>query len=318
MTLVTNAFETYTAIGNREDLINQIYDISPTKTPFMSTIARASATATKHEWQTDALVAAADDNAQLEGDEVTRAATLPTNRLDNSCQISRKDATVTGTQDVVDKAGRTREMAYQMMKRTKELKRDMESSLLANVAKDAGDATTARLLAGIETWIATNYFNMPAGDTTTGAPTGDGTDVNTPGISAALTEAALTVVLQSCFDNGGEPGQIQVGSALKGAISGFLGRAQARQNIDKERIQASASVYAGDFGEQLVVPNRFMVQTSVLVLEMDLWATAYLRTFVNFPLGKIGDADTRVILSEYTLQARNEAGSGIIVGAIPA
>ena len=133
MTQVENAFDTYEAIGNREDLINQIYDISPTKTPFLSGTARNTASATLHEWQTDALVAAASDNAQLEGDEVTRAASLPTTRLNNSCQISRKDATVTGTQDVVDKAGRTREMAYQMMKRTKELKRDMESSLLANL-----------------------------------------------------------------------------------------------------------------------------------------------------------------------------------------
>ena len=316
MTQVENAFDTYEAIGNREDLINTIYDISPTQTPFMSGIARASATATLHEWQTDILAAAADDNAQLEGDEVARAASLPTTRLNNSCQISRKDATVTGTQDVVDKAGRTREMAYQMMKRTKELKRDMESSLLANTAKDGGDATTARVLAGIESWIATNFISMATVDAT-GAPTGDGTDVNTPGASTALTEDALKVVLEGTFNSGGEPGTIMVGAALKGAISAFVGRTQARQSVDKERIQAAASIYAGDFGDQMVVPNRFQVQTSVLVLEMDLWATAFLRSFVNFPLGKIGDADTRVILSEYTLQARNEAGSGIIAGAIP-
>lgn len=316
MAQVTNAFDTYEAIGNREDLINQIYDISPTQTPFLSGIARNTATATLHEWQTDVLAAAADDNAQLEGDEVARAASLPTTRLNNQCQISRKDATVTGTQDVVDKAGRTREMAYQMMKRTKELKRDMESSLLANTAKVAGDATTARVLAGIESWIATNFIAMATVDAT-GAPTGDGTDVNTPGISTAFTEAALKVVLQGCFDVGGEPGTIMVGSAIKGAISEFVGRTQARQAVDKERIQAAASIYAGDFGDQMVVPNRFQVVTSALVLEMDLWAVSYLRSFVNFPLGKIGDADTRVILSEYTLEARNEAGSGIIAGVIP-
>jgi hypothetical protein len=270
-----------------------------------------------HEWQTDSLAAAVATNAQFEGDEVARAASLPTTRLNNSCQISRKDATVTGTQDVVDKAGRTREMAYQMMKRTKELKRDMESSLTANVAKDAGDATTARVLAGIESWIATNFISMATVDDT-GAPTGDGTDVNTPGASTAFTEVALKAVLQLCFNAGGEPGTIMVGAALKQAISLFVGRTQARQSVDKERIQAAASIYAGDFGDQMVVPNRFMVQTSALVLEMDLWAVSYLRSFVNFPLGKIGDADTRVILSEYTLEARNEAGSGIIAGAVPA
>ncbi len=316
MTIVANAFETYTAIGNREDLINQIYDISPTQTPFMSGIARNTAKATKHEWQTDVLAAAVATNAQLEGDEVARAASTPTVRRDNFCQISRKDATVTGTQDVVDKAGRTREMAYQMMKRTKELKRDMESSLLANNASVGGTATIPRELGGIEAWLATNFIAMATVDAT-GAPTGDGTDVNTPGVSTAITEDALKVVLQGCFDVGGEPGTIMVGSAIKGAISEFTGRSQARQSVDKERIQAAASIYAGDFGDQMVVPNRFQVATSCLVLEMDLWAVSYLRSFVNFPLGKIGDADTRVILSEYTLEARNEAGSGIIAGVIP-
>ena len=128
----------------------------------------------------------------------------------------------------------------------------------------------------------------------------------------------LKLVLQLCFDAGGEPGTIMVGSALKQAISLFVGRTQARQAVQKEMILAAASIYAGDFGDQKVVPNRFMVQTSVLVLEMDLWATSYLRSFVNFPLGKIGDADTRVILSEYTLEARNQSGSGMVAGAIPA
>ena len=316
MAQVTNAFDTYEAVGNREDLINQIYDISPTDTPFMSGIARASATATLHEWQTDALTDASDSNAQLEGDEVARSASLPTTRLNNSEQISRKDATVTGTQDVVDKAGRTREMAYQMMKRTKELKRDMESSLLANNAKVAGSDTVARELAGIESWMVTNYISAATSDNTGAPGAADGTAVNTPGVNTAFTEDMLKLVLESAFNAGGAPNVIMVGASLKGAISGFVGRTQARQSIDKERIQAAASIYAGDFGDQIVMPNRFQVQKSVLVLEMDLWAVAYLRTFVNFPLGKIGDADTRVILSEYTLEARNEAGSGIITGAI--
>ncbi len=317
MAIVENAFDSYDAIGNREDLINQIYDISPTQTPFMSGIARNTAKATKHEWQTDTLATAVATNHQLEGDEVTRAASLPTTRLFNNCAISRKDATVTGTQDVVDKAGRTREMAYQMMKRTKELKRDMESSLTANNARVDGAAATARELAGVESWISDNFIAAATSDGT-GAPTGDGSDANTPGVSTALTEDMLKLVLQLCFDAGGEPGTIMVGSALKQAISLFVGRTQARQAVQKEMILAAASIYAGDFGDQKVVPNRFMVQTSVLVLEMDLWATSYLRSFVNFPLGKIGDADTRVILSEYTLEARNQSGSGMVAGAIPA
>ena len=309
MAQVTGAFDTYEAIGNREDLIDTIYDISPTDTPFMSGIGRNTATATKHEWQTDALAAAAATNAQLEGDEVTRAASTPTTRLFNNAQISRKDATVTGTQDIVNKAGRNRELAYQMMKRTKEIKRDMESSLLANNARVDGTITTARVLAGIESWIATNYSSA-GGDGT--APAGDGSDTATNGTLTVFTEDLLKVTIAACWDVGGEPDTIMVGSFNKQVISGFTGRSQARTNIGQERIQASASLYASDFGDLKVVPNRFQVATSVLVLQMDLWAVSYLRSFVNFPLAKIGDADTRVILSEYTLESRNEAGSGII------
>ena len=315
MAQVTGAFDTYEAIGNREDLIDTIYDISPTDTPFMSGIGRNTATATKHEWQTDALAAASAGNAQLEGDEVTRAASTPTTRLFNNAQISRKDATVTGTQDIVNKAGRNRELAYQMMKRTKEIKRDMESSLLANNARVDGTITTARELAGIESWLATNFIAAATIDAT-GAPAGDGSDVNTPGTLTAFTEDMLKVVIALCWDIGGEPDTIMVGSFNKQVISGFVGRTQARQNIDKERIQASASLYASDFGDLKVIPNRFQVATSALVLQMDMWATSYLRSFVNFPLAKIGDADTRVILSEYTLEARNEASSGIVAGLL--
>ena len=73
MAQLSNTFETYDAVGNREDLQNVIYDISPTDTPFMSSIGAGNAEATKHEWQTDSLASAAS-NAQIEGDDSPSAA----------------------------------------------------------------------------------------------------------------------------------------------------------------------------------------------------------------------------------------------------
>ena len=55
MAIVPNTFQTYQAIGNREDLANTINNISPSDVPFMSMIGRSKAKNTLVEWQTDAL-----------------------------------------------------------------------------------------------------------------------------------------------------------------------------------------------------------------------------------------------------------------------
>src|SRR4051812_8027132 len=156
MTIQTNAFASYGAVGNREDLTNVIYNISPSATPFMTAIGKAKAKAVLHEWQTDSLASAVTTNAQLEGDVVAGSSSTATTRLKNYCQISSKDVVVTGTQEVVDKAGRNSEIAYQMAKRAKELKRDMESVITSNQAGVAGATATARKLKGLEAWLRTN------------------------------------------------------------------------------------------------------------------------------------------------------------------
>ena len=122
MTLETNAFTTYLAKGNREDLTDVIYRISPTDTPFLSGIDKETASATYHEWQTQALATASSSNAQIEGDAATADAATATVRLGNYTQIARKIPRVTGTQQAVDHAGRGSEMAYQEMLKGLELK----------------------------------------------------------------------------------------------------------------------------------------------------------------------------------------------------
>jgi len=137
MTVQTNAFGTFAAIGNREDLTNVIYNISPTDTPFMSAIGKSKAKATKHEWQTDSLASASTTNAQIEGDVVVGTASTATVRLSNICQISSKDVVVTGTQEVVDKAGRDSELARQKVLKTISLKQDLETRIIGNYASVA-------------------------------------------------------------------------------------------------------------------------------------------------------------------------------------
>lgn len=309
---MADVFSTYDAIGNREDLADMIYDISPMDTPFVSGISKNSATATNHEWQTDSL-ASAGNNAQIEGADATTTVSTPTTRLGNYTQISSKTPQVSRTQREVDSAGRGDEMDYQVMKMAKELKRDQETALLANKAKVAGSEVLARELAGIESWLATNYSGGVGGV----APTGDGSDARTSGTNTSFSEADLKSTLASCWNNGGNPDMIMAGSFNKQAMSAFVGGgnsgpAQRVVDGDSTRVNTAIDIYVSDFGSLAVVPNRFMVQNSVLVLEMDKWCLSTLTNFQETPLAKNGDSDRVLLLSEYTLEAKNEAASGII------
>lgn len=307
MVMVTGAQSTYTAIGNREDLANVIYNISPSDTPFMSAVARDNATAVLHEWQKDTLAAASTANAQLEGDSVTRSTSAPTTRVQNYCQISSKDATISHTQEAANTAGRKSDMAYQMSKKSKELKRDMESILTGNQGYNAGSTTTARSLRSLESWLVTNTSRG-----TTGANAVAATAAATDGTQRAFTEALLKSVVQQVYSSGGEATMLMVGPINKQNVSAFTGRTTSQQVVSEKKILGAASLYASDFGDLKVVPNRFQRERTAFVLDPEYAAVAFYRPFSQYQLGKLGAADTRVIEAEYTLQMRNEAAHGVI------
>ena len=195
----------------------------------------------------------------------------------------------------------------------KALKRDMETALLANKAKVVGSESVARELAGVESWLATNYN----GGATGAAPTGDGTDARTEGTLRAFNEDDLKDVLASCWNEGGDPSLISLGSFNKQAMSSFVGGgtsgpAQRVVDGDGSRVNTAIDIYVSDFGTLKVIPNRFQVQNSCLVLDMDMWAMATLAEFQETPLAKTGDSDRVQLLSEYTLESRNEKASGIV------
>ena len=309
----TNTFDTYDAVGIKEDLKDVIYRVDPTDTPFMTGVGKMSANATKVEWQTQALAAAVDTNTVIEGDDATNDAAIATVRLDNQTQISDKVAVTSGTNQSVDAAGRSRnEHAYQKILKGLELRRDMEKSLTANKAKVVGNSTTARVVAGIESWLATNVSVGATGS----AATGDGTDTRTSGTDRAVTEDLLKAVLKQCWDSGGKPNKILVSSHAKGIISTFSGGSNLRRDIaaDRKTLQAAIEFYAGDFGLQEIIPSRFHVQESALVLQMDMWGVAFMpgRQFKSHDLAKTGDSMKTQILSEYTLVAKNEKASGLL------
>jgi hypothetical protein len=309
MALPTDTFTTYLAKGNREDLVDVIYRIDPTDTPFVSAVEKVDATAVNHEWQTQALAARNTSNAVLEGDDATTDAATATVRLGNICQISDKVARVTGTQQKVKKAGRGNELDYQLMLKGMELKLDMDAILCGtNQAKVAGDGTTARVTASILSWIKTN--TSKGGGSGADPTTADGAATRTDGTQRAFTESQLKTVLSSIWTAGGKPNVIMTGGFNKQVFSTFTGRSTPMEEASSKKIVATVDAYESDFGKLSVKPSRQVRARDVLVLQTDLWAIAYLRNMTTHALAKTGDSEREQILCEYSLEARNEKGSG--------
>jgi hypothetical protein len=307
-------YNAYDAIGQREDLTDIIYDISPTETPFMSSIGKTKATAVYHEWQTDSLAAATTNNAAVEGADASDATLSPTVRLGNYTQILQKTIKVSGTLDTVNKAGRKSEKSYQLAKASNELKRDLETILLANQGRSAGTTnSTARKMGSLLSWIKTN-----TDANTTGDPTTIGVSTRTDGTARTFTEALLKTVVAEVFASGGTPKILMVGATGKQKVSSFTGLSAYRYNVNggtggsQATIVGAADVYLSDFGSMAVVPNRFMRTRDALILDPEYAAIAYLRPFMTNELAKAGDADKTQILVECTLEVKNEAAHGIV------
>jgi len=304
----TNTFSTNDAVGIREDLSDIITNIAPTETPFYSSASHTTASARLHEWQTDTL-AAAGNNAAIEGDAAPATAGSATTLLTNRTQISTLDARVSGSMRKVDAAGRADELDYQLLKRGNELKRDMETGLLSNKVKVTGNDTLASEYAGIEAWIKTNTSKASDGTDPTAAT---GVDARNDGTQRAITEDMLKEVVRECFDAGGNPSVLMAGAFNRQKISAFGGNSTSFQKSEDKTLHATFSVYESDFGELKIIPNRFQRSRSVYALEMDKWKIPFLtgRNMVTFDLAKTGDSDAKQILSEYTLESCNEAASG--------
>lgn len=302
-----NTFDSYDAIGIREDLFDSIYNVDPDETPILSKLPKVKASNTFHEWQTDALDTPSATNAHVEGDDTTVAAITPTVRLGNYTQIFKKSARIPGTLEATNRAGRGKEMAYQLMLKGKAMKTDMESSMFANNARVAGDSATARELAGMPVWLTSNTSAGSGGSD--GA--GTGATARTDGTQRAFTETQLKTVLASIYDNSGnKPDCIVLGSFNKQVFSGFTGSTTRFDKSEDKRLVASLDVYEYDFGMITAKPSRHVRARDALILTTQMWAWAQLRPMKQEQLAKTGDSTSFHILAEATLVCRNEKASG--------
>lgn len=305
-----NSLDSYDLVGIREDLQDVIYNIDPEETPFYTACAKMRATNTFHEWQTDTLRASAD-NAHIEGDDTVAEARAVTSRLGNYTQIFKNAVVIPGTDVGLNKAGRAREMAYQVLKIGKEQKLDIEKALFANQARSAGSSTAPRRLAGAPAWIATNTANVGGGGSD---PTGDGTDARTDGSQTALTQDDFNSVLQSIWIEGGKPDTVYLSAFQMDVALGFVGNNNQRSTIsaDGKKVVNAMAMYVTPWGTVDFKPTRENRGRDVFVMQSDMWAVGTLRPTRTEELAKTGDNEKRQIITELTLICKNEQASGIV------
>jgi len=318
MSIVTNTFTTFDAKGIREDLSNIITNIAPEETPYMSNIGRESISNSLFEYQTDTLAAAAA-NKQIEGDDVASFdAVTATVRLQNYAQISRKTIILSATEEVVNKAGRRSELAYQIAKRSAELKRDQEFTMLNNAVAAAGSTSTARGTASLGAFIKTNVDMQTNGanPSYTTLPSSARTDGNV----RTFTETILKNVIQQVWTAGGVPKILMTGPINKQRVSGFSGIASSRYNINggdrPATLIGAVDIYVSDFGQVSVIANRFQRERDAWVLDPEYAKMTVLRPYQQIELAKTGDAEKRMLLVEWGHKVLAENAHGLAADLI--
>lgn len=305
-----NVFTTTQAVGNREDLIDKIFRTSPSDTPFVSRIDRVNAEAVWHEWQRDTLRPPNPNNSAPEGADATFAKQAPTERLGNRCQIFTDTFSISGTQNVVSRAGGP-EMGRLKAKKALEIKKDIEAACISNPVQRIEDATGNRMLRGLNGWIATNN-SLGAGGV---APDPANNVAPVDGTKRDYTEDLLKDAILQAYQNGGDVRFCIMAPYLKQVGSGFEGNVVRNQDVNgvaRVTLNTAYTFYGSDFGNIEMVPNRTMsngIDDNVYGIDPDYWAVATLRAFETEELAKTGDNTSFLMVAELTLQAGEERSS---------
>ena len=326
--MATN-FTTSTQGGQKEDLANYISNISRDMTPFLSSIGKGKATAKLHEWSTDTL-ATASLNANIEGSSFAQSDAPVVQSLNNRCQIFTKGVRVSGTLEVVDKAGRKSEFKYQTEKRGKEMMRDVEKTLVsrqistASVSSTSGNVIAgARLMGGYQSYAGVGVVaGTAAAPTGTGSVvgSGDGSDVNLE--ATAFTDAAFTladineVLRQINGETTSAPSKVMMSTANKVKFSDLMtSTSNVRRNIDeKGKLRQSVDLYESDFGDVELVHNYLMDDDSVFIYDPSAMSCNTLRPVQFRDINEDGDSLRAYMVQEITFEAKSPTGNGVIVG----
>lgn len=320
MAVVANTFTTSQAVGNREELSDVVSRITPEDTPLYSVIEKGKCVSVHPEWETDEL-SPPGENKRQEGEEYTFGAVTPPARMGNYTQIMRKDWIISGTQEVVDEAGKVQKRKYQRLKKGVELRKDIEFALISAQPSAGGDT---RQLGSLPTWIKTNA-SRGAGGANGGFNAGTGlTAAPTAGTQRAFSKAILDGVMMQGYNAGANFRHVFVSPYVKSVFVGFMSDANVApfryavsESGQRRTMVATADYYEGPFGTVMVHPNRVMAASAAVArngffVDPDMLSFLWLRKIQDDnDVAKTGDAEKGVIIGEGTLKVHNEAGLGV-------
>jgi len=286
--------------GNRlTDVQRDVVTITPTKTPFLSSIRKTKAYNTLHQFPQDSM-SVRNDNAVIEGASFSSdTLTTPSWRV-NATQIFDKVFDLTSTELWVKGAGIDNQYAYQLQKATKEIATDIETALLKG-SFASGTGSLARRLAGVLNWISTNLTAVASG--------------------TKLTESFFNGLSELAWDAGGDIDKCYVGSTMKRAISGFTASGTKNVDLATKALVNTVDTYDSDFGKLEITLSRDINNAandcSVLIIQEDLMRMAIgeeVHELSSEEVGQTKHAKMGVIRGELTLEVRAQAANSLATG----
>ena len=327
-------FQTYTFGGSdlksgiqREDLLDQITNVDPWETPWVSQAPKVTARHVYHQWLKDTLSPQNTNGATEGADWALDSTTSPTREF-NVTMILRKDIGISETERAVDTAGFKDHYAYEVQKATKELAIKLEKILFASATSfTTGTSLGARSMKNLRDFCVTNTAFAGAFNTSN---TSSGNSTQCGQLDANDFNNMLNLI----FVAGGSPEQVYVSPKVKRQISAFTvpgtsaGTPQARNiaAIDKKLV-SSIDFYDSDFGLIQIVLDRWVpegnnssltnssatdVAGGCFFLSRAINRLAWLRPMSHQLVGKRGDSVAGYVVGECTLEVLNEKANGII------
>jgi Family of unknown function (DUF5309) len=308
MAVPTNTLQTYQSTNNAENVTDIVMNIDPIDTPLLTLAKKTTAEATYTQWPIESLSAVDTNNANIEGDDATIDASSTPTLVGNYTQLMDKTASVTTTQEAIKRYGVKNEMAKQMAKKSKELKRDMETTMFLNQARVVGAAGTAQKMRALPSWLTTNVSRGATG------ANGSSTTAATDGTQRNFTEALLKALIVTTITNADElPGVLFAGPANRANVSSQLsGNSTRFYEVKSGELNASISVYRSDYGPLKIVMDRFQRERDMFLLNPDYIGIRTLEPMQTQDLATTGLTKKKQIWTNFTLEVSNEKAHGVL------
>ena len=318
-----------------DDVMQKIWDISKVPLPFTDRVGTDTCKNAYKEWTQDSLAAPNLSNAVIDGADTTATNNTAVGaRVGNHCQISVKVVQVSTRAQNSDVIGRSDELAYQVMRRQQELRRDVEAIALSHQASIADDGNAvAGKAGGFGAWLTTST-NRGATGANGGFSAGI---VAAPAVGAkrALSETTVRNIAQSIYEQGGDPTVMMSGPSVIRRFSEYLFTSSARvatltsdqgKSSEKATAIGAVNVFVSDFGTLELVDNRLQQLYAaddgncynVYIFTPAYVSLGYLHGYRVEPLAKTGLADKRQMAVDWTLIVGTEKAHGLIADIDPA